>query len=164
MPNYGSARAFRLEVEEKRTASPKVVACIPAYNEERSIASVVLRAQRFVDEVIVCDDGSTDLTAEIAESVGATVIYHSKNMGKGATLRSLFDMSIKRGASIVVTIDGDGQHDPEDIPKVIRPLVKGNADISIGGRFNGDNSIPLHRRVGNSVLTLLTNVGNGHGP
>ncbi len=138
-----------------------IVACIPAYNEERTIAQVLLRTQKYVDKIIVCDDGSNDMTAQIAESLGATVIRHSYNQGKGATLRSLFRTSLDAGAKVIVTLDGDGQHDPGEIPVVVRPVLEGTADISIGARFHGKNEIPLHRRVGNKFLNYLTNVGNG---
>ena len=136
-----------------------IVACIPAYNEERTIARIVLKAQKHVDRVIVCDDGSSDMTAQIAESLGATVVRHPENMGKGATLRSLFDVSLKAGAKVMVTLDGDGQHDPDEIPAVIRPVLEGAAEISIGTRFSGENHIPFHRKVGDKFLDFLTNMG-----
>ena len=138
-----------------------IVACIPAYNEEKTIARVVLSAQKYVDKVIVCDDGSEDMTAQIAQSLGAVVVRHPNNMGKGATLRTLFRTSLDAGAKVVVTLDGDGQHDPAEIPVVVRPVTEGNADISIGARFHGKNAIPRHRVIGNKMLNYLTNVGNG---
>ncbi len=137
-----------------------IVACIPAYNEEKTIARVVLRAQKYVDKVIVCDDGSRDMTGQIAESLGAVVVRHPSNLGKGATLRTLFRTSLEAGAKVVVTIDGDGQHDPSEIPVVVRPVMEGTADISIGARFHEKNQIPLHRKVGNKFLNFLTNIGN----
>jgi len=138
-----------------------IVACIPAYNEERTIARVVLSTQKYVDKVIVCDDGSQDMTAQIAQSLGAIVVQHPNNMGKGATLRTLFRTSLDAGAKVVVTLDGDGQHDPAEIPVVIRPVMEGTADISIGARFHGKNEIPTHRIIGNKLLNYLTNIGNG---
>jgi len=138
-----------------------IVACIPAYNEEKTIARVILTAQKYVDKIIVCDDGSRDMTAQIAESLGATVIHHPSNLGKGATLRSLFRTSLDAGAKVVVTLDGDGQHDPAEIPVVVRPVIEGTADISIGTRFHGKNEIPLHRKAGNMLLNFLTNMGTG---
>ncbi len=137
-----------------------IVACIPAYNEEKTIARVVLSARKYVDKVIVCDDGSRDMTAQIAQSLGAVVVRHSSNKGKGATLRTLFRTSLEEGAKVIVTLDGDGQHDPAEIPVVVRPITEGNADISIGTRFHGKNVIPLHRVVGNRLLNYLTNFGN----
>ncbi len=137
-----------------------IVACIPAYNEDKSIARVILQVQKYVDKVIVCDDGSCDMTADIAESLGATVLRHKANLGKGATLRTLFEASLKMGAKTIVTIDGDGQHDPREIPVVAGPVIEGKADICIGARLHGENSVPISRRVGNKVLSFLTNLGN----
>ena len=98
------------------TEKPFVVACIPAFNEEDSIAKVILQARKYVDRVIVCDDGSEDFTDEIAESLGAFVIKHERNMGYGASLLSLFKEAQKMSADHVITLDGDGQHDAREIP------------------------------------------------
>ena len=133
------------------------VACIPAYNEERTIGKVVVRALPYVDKVLVCDDGSADMTAAIAEKLGAKVIRHEQNMGKGEAFRSLFSACRDMGADIMITIDGDDQHDPADIPKLIDPLTKGYADVVIGARFHGDNKgIPSYRKVGNRLLNSVT--------
>ena len=137
---------------------PFVVACIPAFNEERSIARVVLEARRYVDRVIVCDDGSTDMTGEIAEALGAFVVRHERNMGYGAAICSLFREAFKIGADIAVTLDGDGQHNPADIPKLVKPLMDDRGDIVIGSRFLKEaNSIgvPKYRRVGIKFITRL---------
>ena len=104
------------------TGKPFVVACIPAFNEEASIARVVLMAERFVDRVLVCDDGSTDMTGVIAEALGAEVVFHETNLGYGAALQSLFEEARKRGVDAVVTLDADGQHDPSEIPKLLKRL------------------------------------------
>ena len=135
-----------------------LVACIPAYNEEKTIAKVIIGTRKYVDQVIVGDDGSEDMTAEIAESLGATVVRHEDNLGKGAILRSLFEASLKVGASIIVTLDADGQHDPHDIPLVVRPVLDGKADLCIGARFSGKNHIPKYRRIGNRLLDAVTNL------
>ncbi len=132
----------------------KIVACMPAYNEEKTIAKIILLAERHVDQVLVCDDGSTDLTAEIAEKMGATVIRHKENLGKGAALRTLFKKAIEQEADIVVTLDSDGQHDPAEIPKLIEPILAGEADITIGHRLQSEE-MPLYRRIGNKLLTAL---------
>lgn len=138
-------------------AESKVVACIPAHNEEKSIGGVVLRSRRHADVVLVCDDGSTDLTGEIAAGLGATVIRHDHNLGKGAALRSLFSKAFELGAEVVVTIDGDGQFDPDEIPKLVAPVKRGEADVVIGSRFiGGGDGVPFLRRVGNRVLTSFT--------
>lgn len=135
-----------------------IVAGIPAYNEERTIAKVILLAQKYVDLVIVCDDGSKDLTAEIAKKLGASVIRHEKNMGYGAALMSLFEKAKALDAEIFLTLDADGQHDAADIPNFIQKIVDEKADVVIGSRFLGDNGeIPFYRSLGIKALTRLTN-------
>jgi len=135
-----------------------VVACIPAFNEEKTIASVIVKAMRHVDKVIVCDDGSTDLTGEIAEKLGAKVIVHERNMGYGAALHTLFAEAGGEDADIVVTLDADGQHNPDDIPRIIEPILKGEADIVIGSRFLGGEGkqMPRYRELGVKTITRLT--------
>jgi glycosyltransferase involved in cell wall biosynthesis len=136
-----------------------VVACIPAYNEERTIARVVVEAQRYVDKVIVCDDGSTDLTGEIARRLGAEVIRHERNMGYGAALSSLFKAARGLNASAMVVLDADLQHNPSDIPRLLSPVVRGEADIVIGSRFLGkEGGVPKYRGLG---IRLITNFAKG---
>lgn len=138
---------------------PLIVAAIPAYNEEKTIARVVLGAQRFVDKVVVCDDGSNDLTAEIAERMGAIVLRHERNLGKGAAFKSLFWRALELNADVVVTLDADGQHDPIEIPHLVKPVLSGDADITVGSRFlDGKNEMPLYRRFGSKVLNGLVNI------
>ncbi len=121
------------------------------------IAKVIIGAQRHVDRVIVCDDGSDDMTAEIAERLGAQVIRHDRNLGKGEALRSLFVASRKNGADVMVTLDGDGQHDPEDISKLVDVIRDGGAEIVVGARFHKSNeTIPGYRRFGNKLLNVVT--------
>ena len=141
------------------TEKPFVVACIPAFNEEDKIAKIVLTARKFVDKVIVCDDGSSDFTGEIARSLGAEVIRHRENDGYGASLRSLFERVRKLHADVMVTLDADGQHSPGDIPRLVKPILIGKADIVIGSRFlSGDTEkhIPSYRRNGIKLITDLT--------
>ena len=107
-----------------------IAAILPAYNEEVSIGSVVLRTKQYADRVIVIDDGSSDHTAEVAEMAGAEVIRHPMNRGKGAALKTGFDQL--NGETVVVTIDTDGQHDPADIPKLVEPILLGEADMANG--------------------------------
>ncbi|MEM4674902.1 MAG: glycosyltransferase family 2 protein [Nitrososphaerota archaeon] len=136
-----------------------IVACIPAYNEEKTIAGVVLRTMKYVDRVIVCDDGSSDLTGLIAERLGAEVIRHGRNLGYGAALSSLFRRAEELGADIAVTLDADGQHDPSYIPRLVEPIIKGEADIVIGSRFlsrEEEKAVPAYRRLGIRVITWLT--------
>ncbi len=139
---------------------PFVVVAIPAYNEEATIAKVVLQAQKYADTVIVCDDGSTDMTAEIAERLGAEVLSHGCNMGYGASLKSLFRRALELDADVLVTLDADGQHDPSEVPNVVNPVVKGKADVVIGSRFinaKGTADMPLYRRFGAKLITKLVN-------
>jgi glycosyltransferase involved in cell wall biosynthesis len=138
---------------------PKIIVCIPAYNEEKNIASIVQRARNHANEVIVCDDGSSDNTAKFAKQEGAFVISHPKNSGYGKTVRTLFQSALERKADIIVTIDADGQHDPEQIPTIVEPILKDGFDIVIGSRFKDgrdDLRIPLHRSFGIKTITKFT--------
>jgi glycosyltransferase involved in cell wall biosynthesis len=139
----------------------KITAILPAYNEEVSLGSIVLTTKKYVDSVIVIDDGSTDNTVEIAELAGAQVISHHSNIGKGAALKTGFEAA--RNSEIIVTIDSDGQHNPEEIPKLINPIINGEADIVNGSRYiNGDKKdTPSYRRVGQTVLDKATNLSSG---
>ena len=145
-------------------SSELIVAGIPAFNEERTIAKLVLEIQKFVDVVLVCDDGSTDLTAEIAERMGAEVIRHDRNLGYGAAIKTLFEIARKMEANVLVTIDADGQHDPQEIPQVIAPILENRADIVLGSRFlgNNENGIPRHREWGIRIISKLTGYASNH--
>jgi glycosyltransferase involved in cell wall biosynthesis len=139
---------------------PFIVVGIPAFNEEHSIARVVLEAQKFAGKVVVCDDGSTDYTAKIAESLDADVVRHEKNGGYGASMKSLFVRAHELNADVFVTLDADGQHEPNEIPFVIKPIVEGVADIVIGSRFvdkNGTAEMPLYRQLGAKLITKMVN-------
>jgi glycosyltransferase involved in cell wall biosynthesis len=146
------------------TSKSLVVAAIPAFNEERTIAKLVLEAQKFVDVVLVCDDGSTDSTAEIAERMGADVIRHEKNLGYGAALKTLFTVAKELNADVLVTLDGDGQHDPLEIPRLIEPVLENKADIILGSRFLGfkKNGIPRYRSWGIKLISKLTGAALNH--
>jgi len=145
---------------------PLVVAAIPAFNVEKTIARLVLETQKFVDVVLVCDDGSTDLTAEIAERLGADVIRHEKNLGYGAAIKTLFTMARELNADVLVTLDGDGQHDPREIPRLIEPVLENKADIVLGSRFLGDtekdNEVPRYRGWGIKLISKLTGAASNH--
>jgi len=136
----------------------KITIGIPAYNEEKNIAKIIVQLKKVADQILVCDDGSTDSTSEIAESLGAIVIKHPKNLGYGSAIRSIFLKSREINAEILVTIDADGQHKIEDVKKVTKPIVDGQADISIGSRFleEGDNA-PKYRKLGINIITKVTN-------
>jgi glycosyltransferase involved in cell wall biosynthesis len=135
------------------------VAGIPAYNEEKTIARVVLLAQKHVDKVIVCDDGSTDFTADIADRLGAIVIRHKKNSGYGTAIQSLFQEARALDTDVLLTIDGDGQHSPEEIPRMLKAIQDEKADIIIGSRFLEETKgqIPAYRRLGVKVITKMSN-------
>ncbi|MDE1817942.1 MAG: glycosyltransferase family 2 protein [Thaumarchaeota archaeon] len=135
------------------------VALIPAFNEERVIFDVIKKCQKYVDKVIVYDDGSTDDTMKISQEAGAEVIRYEKNLGKGAALRTLFQHARKLKADIAVTIDGDGQFMPEEIPKLLVPILEKGYDIVIGYRFE-DNEMPSYRKIGNKVLDKITNIAS----
>ena len=141
---------------------PLIVIGIPAYNEERSIAKVVLDAQRYADVVMVCDDGSSDLTGKIAERLGAIVVRHDENRGYGAAMQSLFKEAKRLDADVLVTLDGDGQHDADKTPLMIQPILDDKADVVVGSRFldgaqkDGDNGLPFYRRLGIKAITKLT--------
>jgi glycosyltransferase involved in cell wall biosynthesis len=141
-----------------------VIAGIPAYNEEKNIAQVVLKAGCHVGKVLVCDDGSKDTTRVLAKQNGADVLEHEKNMGYGATMQTLFIKARKLGADVLVVFDGDGQHDPDEIPELVKPVLEGRADIVIGSRFiNGARmNVPLYRRMGILLITLLTKIFSGY--
>jgi glycosyltransferase involved in cell wall biosynthesis len=136
------------------------LACIPAYNEERVIADVIKRTLTHVDKIVVCDDGSTDNTARKAKEAGAYVIRHEKNLGKGASMKSLFEYAKELSADIIITIDGDGQFMPEEIPKLILPVLENKSDIVIGYRFGNDTEMPSYRKIGNKVLDKMANIAS----
>ena len=145
----------------KSPYKPKIIAGIPAYNEERFISEIVRKTSRFVDEVIVVDDGSTDRTVQVAEAAGATVIRHNVNRGAGAATETCFKEARKRGADVLVTLDGDGQHNPAEINDVAGPALSGEADLVIGSRFiENHNNMPVYRRLGINVITWLCNFGS----
>jgi glycosyltransferase involved in cell wall biosynthesis len=138
------------------------VAVIPAYNEERFIGSLVLAVQAHVDQIVVVDDGSSDRTAEIAHKAGAIVVRHRMNQGKAAAVNTGFAYIRHSQPRAVVMLDGDGQHCADDIPFVIEPILKHEADLVIGSRFMDIKShIPVYRRVGQHTLTLATNLASG---
>ena len=134
------------------------LACIPAYNEENYIADVIKKSLLYVDQVVVCDDGSTDNTAKIAKSAGAVVISQS-NQGYGAAISTLFDYARRNNAKIMVTLDSDGQHNPDQIPLLIDAITTHSIDVSIGSRFLGDNEASNYRKAGIKIITSASNYG-----
>jgi glycosyltransferase involved in cell wall biosynthesis/ActR/RegA family two-component response regulator len=149
---------YKYKSEKKKDEiSQQITAIIPALNEQVSIGSVVLKTRMYVDRVIVVDDGSDDRTEEIAVLAGAEIIKHQTNQGKGKALETGFKAA--KGSEIVITLDGDGQHSVTDIPKLVKPIINGEADIVNGSRYlNGnDEDTPAYRRVGQNVLDVATN-------
>jgi glycosyltransferase involved in cell wall biosynthesis len=129
----------------------KVLAGIAAYNEGRYVGSIVLQARQYVDEVIVVDDGSTDNTTRVAELAGATVVRHPQNKGKGAAIQSILAEARKRNPDALVLLDADAQHDPNEIPVLIKPISQG-FDLVIGSREAQEDKTPLYRRIGKKVI------------
>ena len=149
-----------MNIIRKSGTKMTIVAVIPAFNEEIAIGSVIARSRQYVDEVLVVDDGSADCTAKIAELMGATVIRHEQNSGKGVALRTAFRWAQHNDVDVVVTLDADGQHNPDEISGVLAPILEGNADVVNGARFLDGHCIdvPKYRRVGQEVLTFATNI------
>jgi glycosyltransferase involved in cell wall biosynthesis len=140
--------------------SVKIVVCIPAYNGGKSIGRVIDLASRYTDEVIVVNDGSTDNTEDAAKASGAKVINHVVNLGYGAAISSCLKAGVEAKAQIIITVDADMQHNPEDIPLLIAPILEGKADIVTGSRFVTpleSDAIPTYRKFGITMLTKVTN-------
>lgn len=149
-----------------RFPEQRVVVGIPAFNEESNIGNLVQRitALGFVQKVVVADDGSSDRTSAVAERAGAMVVRHDTNLGAGAATRTCFEAARRGGATILVTLDGDGQHDPNEIPNLVAPIAENRADVVIGSRFLQDrHEVPFFRKVGIDMITLLCNFGAGVG-
>ena len=140
----------------------KITIGIPAFNEEKNIAIVITKLMKTYDSIIVCDDGSTDMTAIISSSLGAHVVKHEKNMGYGSAIKTIFNEAKKTDCDILVTFDADGQHQISDIESVLEPLLEEKADIVIGSRFLGETKdLPKYRKIGIKTITGLTNVMTG---
>ena len=150
--------------DKDKIENPKlIIAAMPAFNEEKYIAKTIVGCAQYVDRVVVVNDGSTDATAMIATACSAKVIYHDQNMGYGAAICTCFNTAKEMNVDAMVIIDADGQHDPEEIEKVLDPIIKGEADVSIGSRFMEGNEIqiPFYRKVGMKILDIATNHGSG---
>ena len=137
----------------------KIIIGIPAYNEEKNIAGIISKLKNISNDIIVCNDGSTDLTANIAEDMGAIVVNHEKNLGYGGAIRSIFLKAKDLEGDVLVTFDADGQHRIDDIKNVIKPIVNQEADLVIGSRFldESEKEVPQYRKVGIKVITKITN-------
>jgi glycosyltransferase involved in cell wall biosynthesis len=137
------------------------IAIIPCYNEEATIGSIIFKAKHFVDEVLVIDDGSIDNTAKIARNTGATVITHKTNKGKSAGIKTGFRYALNNNFDYVITMDGDAQHDPNEIPLLLNNLKNNRHDITLGIRYGNNTEMPLWRKFGKRVLDYTTSFGNG---
>lgn len=138
----------------------RIVAVIPAYNEGTRIGSVVKAVSGYVDEVVVVDDGSRDETGAQAEQAGARVVRHVDNSGAGAATMTGIEAARRLGAEVIITLDADEQHDPQDIPALLAPIEKG-ADIVFANRFGQKNNIPFIRRVFNGLGNMVTLLATG---
>lgn len=146
------------------SAQTNVLVGVPAYNEASTIGTVVEAAKAHADEVLVVDDGSTDQTADCARAAGATVVEHDRNRGYGCGLKTIFQEANRRDVDALVIIDGDGQHDVRDIPRIVETQRESGAEIVIGNRFDetAGTDMPLYRRFGSGVITLLLNLSIGN--
>lgn len=141
---------------------PRILVCIPAYNEAWNIEDIIKSASNYASEIIVYDDGSSDNTAEVARAAGATVIRNRKNRGYGAAVRRLFEAAAEKNVDVMVTLDSDGQHNPNEIPKLCEPIFKDEFDLVIGSRFIRDKNnhsqhkIPAYRSLGIRTITRFT--------
>jgi glycosyltransferase involved in cell wall biosynthesis len=149
----------------QETQTQRILICIPSYNEEKSIGEIISKAKAFATEVIVYDDGSIDNTVEVAKKNGAIVLRNSRNKGYGKALKILFKYAKLNNADIVVTLDSDGQHDANQIPRLLEPLLRGEADIVIGSRFINkinEQNVPLYRKFGIKAITKVTQLACGN--
>ena len=139
------------------------LACIPAYNEENNIKKTIRDVAKFVDQIIVYDDGSNDNTVSEAENAGAYVIKNQNNLGKGAALKELFKFAKLTNVDIMVTIDADGQFVADEIPKLLKPVAEQKSDIVVGYRFDDKTEMPKYRKIGNEFLDKITNLAEDLG-
>ncbi len=138
----------------------KIIAGLPAFNEEQYIGTIILQTRKYVDEVIIVDDGSSDRTAEVARLAGATVIQHEQNKGYGASVQTLIAEAKKRKPDIFVLLDSDSQHNPDEIPDLIGPVYEG-FDIVIGSREAQKEEVPRYRRIGQRIISNFSHVLSG---
>jgi len=132
----------------------KIVAIIPAFNEEESIKRIIQKTREYVGDIIVIDDGSTDNTKSKAEGESVIIVHHYKNMGLGKSIADGINEALKLDADIIVQLDADGQHNPEEIPRLLAPLLDNSADVVVGSRFldGDDQTMPAIKRAGNRIF------------
>jgi glycosyltransferase involved in cell wall biosynthesis len=140
----------------------RIICIIPSFNEENAIKKIINGASQYCDRIIVVNDGSQDKTDREAKNAGATVANHLINLGTGAALSTGLQIAKREEADIVVTMDGDGQHDPNDIPILLRPLKEEKVDVVLGSRFLGNiKGMPFHKKIGNRFLSIITSIRCG---
>ncbi|RZD41489.1 MAG: glycosyl transferase [Thaumarchaeota archaeon] len=146
-------------VKSKMTQSVGVLVCIPAYNAESTISEAIKRCQKFADLVLVINDGSSDNTEFLAKEAGADVISHKQNRGYGAAIKTGLIEGLKKNAKVTITFDADLQHDENDIPKLVKPIIDDTTDIVIGSRFIQKNDdVKNYRKFGIKLITVLVNL------
>ena len=141
--------------QSSNPGSGRYCVIVPAYHEEKRIAGVVAGIRRHCAEVLVIDDGSADQTSAKAREAGAEVIRHPQNLGKGAALNTGFKAARDKGYAFVITMDADGQHDPEDIPAFVKAFREGAGDVLVGTRMDRAHNMPLHRKLVNRFMSWL---------
>ncbi len=141
----------------EKPEKPVIIVGMPAYNEENYIGSVVLQARQFADEVVVVDDGSSDRTARVARLAGATVVQHQKNSGYGATVQTVLAEAKKRNPDVLVLLDADGQHNPEEMSSLVDAILDGS-DVTVGSRKIKSEDIPAYRKFGQKIISYFTRV------
>lgn len=135
----------------------RVIVVVPAYNEGQAIGEVIRRIRACGHErIVVVDDGSSDDTGEQARRAGALVVRHLVNRGVGGAWGTGIEAALRLGADVVVTMDADGQHDPGDIPRLLAPIERGEADVVVGSRMLDARGMPLSRRAANRIGTAIT--------
>jgi glycosyltransferase involved in cell wall biosynthesis len=138
----------------------KVVVVIPAYNEAKTIEDIIYKTRKISTLIVVVDDGSNDGTAELSRSLNVKVVRNSRRMGKGIALKRGIIEAVKYDPDIVVTLDADGQHDPFEMPKLLQPILRSEADITIGSRYfdAAIRELPPKRRIGLSIINKLNSL------
>ena len=124
---------------------------LPAFNEAKYIQKIIKQSEGFVDNIIVVDNNSTDKTVQIAKSTNAIVLHHIINLGKSASLKTGCEAALKLESDIIILMDSDGQHSPDDLPRLISLIENENCDMVIGSR-TPDSNMPLIRKIGFNLL------------